>query len=176
MESKLSGCLLIFLMFIYFWEREREAVCEQGGSRERGRHRIWSRFQALSCQHRAWCGARTHKLWDHDLRQSQMLNRLSHPGAPTNWNLNKNLKRTEHRFQSRWEIWRVADFGVPGWLSWLSVWLRLRSWSHSLWVRAPHQALCWRLRAWSLLWILPLSLCPSPTHALSLSVSKINKH
>ena len=32
-----------------------------GKGRERGRHRIWSRLQALSCQHRAWCGAWTHK-------------------------------------------------------------------------------------------------------------------
>ena len=46
------------------------------------------------------------------------------------------------------------------WLSWLSGWLRLWSWSHSLWVWAPHQALCWQFRAWSLCPILcrPLSL------------------
>ena len=52
------------------------------------------------------------------------------------------------------------QWGAPGWLSWLSVRLRLRSWSHSLWVRAPRQALCWQVRARSLLWILclPLSL------------------
>ena len=31
---------------------------------------------------RAGCGAQTHKLRDHDLSQSWMLNRLSHPGAP----------------------------------------------------------------------------------------------
>ena len=30
----------------------------------------------------AWCGAQTHKLRDHDLSQSWMLNQLSHPGAP----------------------------------------------------------------------------------------------
>ena len=74
-------------MFIYFWERERERererVSEWGGAeRETGRHRIWSRLQAPSCQHRAWCGAWTHKPWDHDLGQSWMLNRLSHPGTP----------------------------------------------------------------------------------------------
>ena len=40
--------------------------------------------------------------------------------------------------------------GAPGWLSRLSVRLQLRSWSHSLWVRAPRRALCWQLRAWSL--------------------------
>ena len=38
-----------FLTFIYFWEREKEH--EQGRGREREGHRIWSRLQALSCQH-----------------------------------------------------------------------------------------------------------------------------
>ena len=61
--------------------------------------------------------------------------------------------------------------GEPGWLSRLSLWLWLRSWSHSSWAQAPHWA--GELRAWSLLRILclPLSLlfphlCP---------VSKINR-
>ena len=67
-------------MFIYFWEKETE--CEQGRSRERGRHRIRSRFQALSCQYRAQCRAWTHELWDHDLTRCQRLNWLSHPGTP----------------------------------------------------------------------------------------------
>ena len=53
----------------------------RGGS-ERGRHRIWNRLQALSCQHRARCGARTHGPRDHDLSRSRPLNRLSQPGAP----------------------------------------------------------------------------------------------
>ena len=50
--------------------------------------------------------------------------------------------------------------GAPVWLSQLSVPLQLRSWSCSLWVRAPRWALCCQLRAWSLLRILclPLSL------------------
>ena len=68
----------------------------------------------------------------------------------------------------------------PGWLSRLRVWFRFRSWSHSSWVRAVCRALCWQLRAWTLLRILclPLSLCPSPAWALSLSLSlsKINTH
>ena len=52
-----------------------------------------------------------------------------------------------------------------------------RSRSRGPGVRAPLQALGWWLRAWSLFPILclPLSLCPSPVHALSLSVPKINK-
>ena len=72
-------------------------------------------------------------------------------------------------------------WGAPGWLSWLSVQLQLGSWSHSSWVWASHWALCWQLRAWSLLQIvcLPLFL-PLPWLSLclclSLSVSKINKH
>ena len=52
--------------------------------------------------------------------------------------------------------------GVPGWLSRLSVWLLLRSWSQGLWVRGPHQALCWwQLRTWSLLLILFFLSAPS---------------
>ena len=79
-------CPLFFLkkIFIYFWEKERQSV-RGGGTereRERGRHRNWSRLQALSCQHRAGCRARTHEPRDHDLSRSQMLNWLSHPGAP----------------------------------------------------------------------------------------------
>ena len=63
-------------------ERARETEHEQGRGRERGRHRIRSRLQAPSCRHRAPRGAQTHELRDHDLSQSRMLNRLSHPGAP----------------------------------------------------------------------------------------------
>ena len=59
---------------------------------------------------------------------------------------------------------------MPGWLSQLSVWLWVKSWSYGFWVLAPHWALCWELVAWSLVWILCLSLC------LSFSLSKINKH
>ena len=66
-------------MFVYFWEREDRV---QAGEGPKGRHRIWSRFQALSCQHRPWCGARTHEQQDHDLSQNWMLNQLSHPGTP----------------------------------------------------------------------------------------------
>ena len=71
-------------MFIYFWDRGIETEHEQGKGRERGRHRIQSRFQTLSCQQRAPCGARTHELQDHELSRSWLLNHLSHPGAPLN--------------------------------------------------------------------------------------------
>ena len=70
-------------LFIFERQREREREHERRRVRETGRHRIWSRLQAPSCQHRTRCGAQTHKLWDHDLGRSQMLNLLSHPGAPT---------------------------------------------------------------------------------------------
>ena len=53
-----SSPLQSFLMFIF--ERETEGEWEWG--RERGRHRIGSRLQAPSCQHRARRGARTHGL------------------------------------------------------------------------------------------------------------------
>ena len=61
--------------------------------------------------------------------------------------------------------------GTPGWLSQLSIRLRLRSWSHSLWVRAPCQAVCWQLGAWSLLRILCLPLSLPLPHSCSLFLS-----
>ena len=75
--------IIFFLMFIFErekeWERDRVQAGE--GQRENGRHRIWNRLQALSCQHRAQGGAWIHEPRDHDLSWSQMLNWLSHPGA-----------------------------------------------------------------------------------------------
>ena len=59
----------------------RERECEPGRGRERGRHGIQSRLLAVGCPHRAPHRARTQEPRDHDLSQSQMLNRLSHPGA-----------------------------------------------------------------------------------------------
>ena len=65
--------------------------------------------------------------------------------------------------------------GAPGWLSRLSGRLRLRSWSRGPWVRALHRALCWQLRAWSLLRILCLPLPLPFPGSCSVSLSKINK-
>ena len=76
----LSGLPLSFFLNAYLFLRERQGASREGA--ERWRHRIWSRLQALSCQHRARHGARTRETWDHDLSQSWTLNRLSHPGAP----------------------------------------------------------------------------------------------
>ena len=70
--------LKIFNVYLLLRERGNES---RGRGRERGRQRIQCRLQALSCQHSAPCGARTHKLWDHDLSQSWILNWVSHPGA-----------------------------------------------------------------------------------------------
>ena len=81
-----SYCVISFSFLFFFrclFNFERETECEQGRMRERGRHRIWSRLHALSCQHRARRGARTHELWDHDLSWSRTLNQMSHSGAPS---------------------------------------------------------------------------------------------
>ena len=73
-----SYTILNFLTSVYyFWETEHE----WGRGRERRRHRFGSRLQALSCQHRAQCGARTHELLDRDLSRSWMPNWLSNPGT-----------------------------------------------------------------------------------------------
>ena len=46
-------------MFIFLRETERQSA--SGGGEEREGDRIKSRLQALSCQHRAQCGAGTHE-------------------------------------------------------------------------------------------------------------------
>ena len=48
--------VLNFFECVFTFESERETEHEWGRSRERGRHRIRSGLQALSCQHRARCG------------------------------------------------------------------------------------------------------------------------
>ena len=69
-----------FFLLIFIFERKTEH--EWGRGRERGRHRIQSRLQALSCQHRARCRVQTHEPWGHDLSRSWTLNWLNHPGTP----------------------------------------------------------------------------------------------
>ena len=63
------------LFFSWLFLRE----LKQGRSRVRGTE---DPKQVLHGQQRARCGARTHKPRDHELSRSQMLNQLSHPGAP----------------------------------------------------------------------------------------------
>ena len=64
--------------------------------------------------------------------------------------------------------------GSAGWVS--DSWFWLRSWSHSAWVGAPRRALHWQREA-CLGFSLSPSLCLSPTHAVSVSLSQkwINK-
>ena len=68
-----------FLSLIHlFWER---AHMSRGGA-ERGRENPKPALHGqCRAQHRAW----TRELRDHDLSQSQTLNQLSHPGAPSQW-------------------------------------------------------------------------------------------
>ena len=68
-----------FLMFIYFWETEREKTWAGEGQRVRETETM---MQAPHCPCRAWHGARTHELWDHDPSWSRSLSELSHPSAP----------------------------------------------------------------------------------------------
>ena len=64
---------------------------------------------------------------------------------------------------------------APGWLSRLSIQLRLRSWSHGWWVWAPHRALCWWLGPWSLFRILCLPLSLTLPRSCSVSLCIKNK-
>ena len=104
-----------FLTFIYFWERERER--EQGRGRERKGE---NPKQAPNCQHRSPCGAQTHKPWDHDLSQSQILNRLSHPGTPACCLIfaRQHLLHPRGGYEAsrfhlkRWEIWKIQEYGT----------------------------------------------------------------
>ena len=81
-----------------------------------------------------------------------------------------------------WFFWqrtcfKICDHGAPGWLSQLSIQLRLRSWSHGSWLQAMVQVglcadsldprACFRFSV-------SLSPCPSSAYALFLSASKIN--
>ena len=97
--------------------------------------------------------------------------KLGDPGEREGVNL---LLTFVTQYISHVRIKRNSYYGAPGWLSQLSVPLQLRSWSCSLWVRALHQALCWQLRAWSLLLVLCLPL--SLSLPCSCSVSLCLKH
>ena len=87
-------------------------------------------------------------------------------------------KRNQGSLENGWfQIWckERIKWGAPEWLTQLSVWLWLRSWSHSLWVWAPRRGLCWQLGAWSLLWILCLPLSLPLPHLCSVSLTLRNK-
>ena len=128
--------------------------------------RLSGRLQLRSWSHHSWVWALRQALcWQ--LRAWSLLQILCLP-LSLSASPHHLLKINKHFFKT--------CLGVPGWLSWLSVQLWLRSWSHGSWVRASCRALCWQLRAWSLLRILclPLSL-PLPC-SRSVSVSKINEN
>ena len=79
--SALASLKIFTLYFdVYLFLRKTEHKQDKG--KERVRHRIWSRVQAWSCQHRARGGAQTHEPRYHDSSWSQTFNQLSHPGAP----------------------------------------------------------------------------------------------
>ena len=59
----------IFFQRFYLFLGQRETEHERGRGRERGRHRIGNRLQALSHQPRARCGARTPGPRDRDLAE-----------------------------------------------------------------------------------------------------------
>ena len=71
----------MFSCLFMFWETDRDRARAGEGQREEETQNS-NRLQALSCQHRARCGARTREPRDHDLSQSRTLNWLSHPDAP----------------------------------------------------------------------------------------------
>ena len=77
-------CLDFFLSFLIHL---REKEHEEGRDRERGRHRIWSRLQALSCQQSpTWVSiSRTSRSWPEPKPRVRHLTNwapLNHPGAP----------------------------------------------------------------------------------------------
>ena len=60
MVSLIQDISELWIFFnVYLSLRERETELKQKGA-ERETHRIWSKLQALSCQHRAWRGAQIH--------------------------------------------------------------------------------------------------------------------
>ena len=70
LNSEPSSSLFKFFFFnVYLFLGQRETEHERGWGRERGRHRIGNRLQALNHQPRAWRGARTHGPRDHDLAE-----------------------------------------------------------------------------------------------------------
>ena len=88
--------ILNFFFNIYLFLGQRETEGEQGRGRERGRHRIGNRLQALSHQPRARRGARTHGPRDRDLAEVGRLTDCA-TQAPLVWSVLKG-----------------RDFGVPG--------------------------------------------------------------
>ena len=69
LQGPSSVLFLIFFFNVYLFWGQRETDHERGKGKERGRHRIGNRLQALSHQPRARRGARTHRPRDRDLAE-----------------------------------------------------------------------------------------------------------
>ena len=87
-----------FLMFIYFSETKMEH--EWGRGREREKHRMQSRLQALSCQHRADVGL--------ELRSHEIMT-WAEVGYLTNWATQAPLKTL---FWGKGKEWDSNDSGT----------------------------------------------------------------
>ena len=147
-------------MFIYFWETDR--AWEGEGQREREvdtESEAGSRLWAVSTEPDAGL-----ELTNREIMTWAKAGRLTDwaTQAPQNF---IDLKKTAFSFtEDSVNQWQTGEIGLelkskhinrlrmringaPGWLSRLSVQLRLRLWSRGLWVRAPHLALCWQLGA-----------------------------
>ena len=77
LQSQLGFLVCLFVCLFVLRERKLESGggAEPEGERENPKGAPYYRRKVQ------W-GTRTHKLWDHDLNPSWMLNQLSHPGAP----------------------------------------------------------------------------------------------
>ena len=86
-------CLFLLLSYFFsFYVYLSLRDCKQRRIRERGQS-IRAGSVLTGWQQGAPCGARTHKLWDHDLSRSWMFNWLSYSGAPVcSYSFLKSLK------------------------------------------------------------------------------------
>ena len=101
-----DGELLLFLIFnVYLVLRERKTQHEQGRGRERRRHRIWSRLQALSCQHRAPWGTWTHepvRSWPEPKPRVRHLSDWATPGMGSYYDSSSEDRNYSHAGRSSW--------------------------------------------------------------------------
>ena len=75
-----------FFFNVYLFLGQRETEHERGRGRERGRHRMGNRLQALNHQPRARRGARTHRPRDRDLAEVGRLTDCATQAPPHNPN------------------------------------------------------------------------------------------
>ena len=119
-----------FFSHLFIFERQRETGHEWGRVRESGRHRIWSRLQAPSCQQRARHGAQIYE--PHDLSQS--------------WTLNWATRALHHSSFLKLHI-ILRDWGVHSFYQGDTIFFffpKSRAW----WIKGTHSSI-------SKLWVLP---------------------